>query len=140
MLNRIETGIAAVLTAVLASPAAFAGSVTNTWTNGSSHGHQTVKVNNIRVEHGDFNRETQNFKVEALTEPGGFAEASVNFDGHKFTGNGYANITRGIDPVVKSGFSKNRETGGFNDITTTEVNSFNRTQETFNSHTLNADW
>lgn len=124
----------------LVAPAAFAGTTTNTWTNGTSTGTQKVRVNNVRVEAGDFHRETQNLKIDAVTEPGGFAQSNINFNGGSFTGGGVANINNGVDPYVNAGYSKNIETGSFSDITTTKVNQNSTSFDRIRSHSLDTSF
>jgi ABC-type glycerol-3-phosphate transport system substrate-binding protein len=115
---------------------ANAGTTTNTWTNGTERTHSTVKVDNIRVEAGNFTRETQNLKIDAVTEPGGFAQANINFNGTSLTGSGVANINNGVDPYVNSGFSRNVETGTLSDITTTKIQQSTDKFDNVRTHSL----
>ena len=130
---------AGIVASLVAAPA-FAGTTTNTWTNGTERGTTKVRVNNVRVESGDFERYTENLKIDAVTEPGGRAAANIQFNGSSFTGNGTASINNGVDPYVNAGRSYNLETGAFTDITTTKVNqnteSFNRVR----SHSLDTSF
>ena len=126
---------AGIVASLVAAPA-FAGTTTNTWRNGTERGTTKVRVNNVRVENGEFHRLTENLKIDAVTEPGGFAQSNIQFNGSQFTGSGVANINNGVDPYVNAGRSLNIENGSFSDITTTQIDQNTTTFDRVRSHSL----
>ena len=110
---------AIVIASVASAGSAFAGTTTNTITNGWETGTRNVEVDNVRVETGDYINKNMNMKIDSVTD-GGTATSTLKFDGTKFTGTGFA-TTGNVDPWVNGGFVDNIETGSFSDITKTSV-------------------
>ena len=129
----------AILVSLLVAPSAFAGSAGNRWTNGYETGTSNVKVDNYRVETGEFTRETLNVKIDATTDQGGTATVTAQFDDEGIKGNAFA-TTNQVDPYVIYGRSYNLETGAFTDATKVNVLTETEFGSTFYDHTLTTDW
>lgn len=125
--------------ALLFATPAFAGSTANRWTNGHESGTSRVKVDNVRVESGQFTRETLNVKIDATTDEGGTATVTGQFNSDGITGNAFA-TTNQVDPYIMYSSTSNLETGEFTDVTA--VDAFTKTDfgSTYYEHRLDSNW
>lgn len=117
-MNKLNVIALSVVTVPLLATSAIAGSTSNTITNGVENGTRKVKVDSVRTEHGRFDRETFNVKIDAVGEVAG---TQIRYDGKKFTGSGFANNIENPDPFVNAGTVSNREWGSFRQVDTVKV-------------------
>lgn len=102
---------------LVAAPA-IAGSTSNTIINGWERGSRKTNITNVRREHGQFNGETYNVKIDAVGERAG---TNIRFDGKKFTGSGFATNVVNPDPFVNAGTVSYTESGSFSDVTNVNI-------------------
>ena len=99
---------------------AIANTTTNTITHGTEYGTSRVKVNQSRIENGSRHSVNINQKLDAVTDPGGFASVTGSVRNGNFDFRGQASTTN-VDPFLNGGYSKTSENATFTDTLNVDV-------------------